>query len=83
MYEKIPPVIMESLKRYRDNHTPVGGFLRAVLENDLFNAWARGDSNSIAALQDITSFVYWELPSIAWGSADAYMKWIDNKGRAA
>jgi len=72
----IPPAILRGLKNYERDHTPVGGFLRAVLCNDLMETMHRGDERSLEALRAIVEYVYWELPSDCWGDYDRYKKWI-------
>jgi hypothetical protein len=72
----IPDGILEGLINYRDKRIPTGGFLWAVLANDLSKSFARADSSSLAALQDIIQFVWWEMPSVAWGSPEKVDAWL-------
>lgn len=41
---------LDGLKRYVEHHTPTGGFLRAVLENDLREACARADDENVKVI---------------------------------
>ena len=75
-YSKIPRLILESLTRYSEKHTPTGAFLQAVLCNDLTNAFARADDSSRAALCEIVSYCYWELPGDCCGSEDKVKNWL-------
>lgn len=64
----LPANLRESLDRYARYGVPTGGFLRAVLENDLHMALARADADSLAALPAIAAYIYNCLPSTCWGS---------------
>ena len=68
----IPEYTMESLREYLLEGTPVGGFLRAVLENDLFGAVGRADPENQAALPKIVALIYNVFP----GSSRNYEEWL-------
>ena len=74
-YDTIPPTILSALRRYADDHMPTGGFLRAVLSNDLMEAVGRADVESLAALHSIAGYVYNEMPGNCHGSREVYDKW--------
>lgn len=74
----IPESAMESLVRYRDHRCPVGGCLEAVLSNDLFGAMGRADLDYQRGMAAIVKFIYNELPTGAYGSKEAYYRWIAN-----
>ena len=80
--KRIPGHILASLKLYRDEHRPVGDFLQAVLRNDLRGAVGRADDQNKDALQEIVTYVYWEIPSVATGSQEAIHAWVE-AGRVA
>jgi hypothetical protein len=73
----IPEHLKESLHGYARYKVPTGGFLRAVLANDLVGAFSKGDKESLAALKDIASYVYNELPSDCWGSYKIVNEWLE------
>ena len=75
----IPPLILRGLERYRDERTPVGGFLTAVLENNLSEAVGTADQHSYAALREIVQWVYWEMPAPAWGSKANVVAWLNEE----
>lgn len=74
---QIRPVILESLERYVKEGCPTGGFLRAVLENDLMEAFRLADEGNIAAMFHIVSYVYNEVPISAHGSKQKVQDWLD------
>jgi hypothetical protein len=78
----IPDAVYHGLMDYALNHNPTGGFLQAVLENDLYMAAIRADSYSLRGLKAIMMFlgngVEW-IPRNSHGSKQAYADWISNK----
>ena len=72
----VPSGIKESLGRYVMNHISPGGFLQAVLENDLCEAFERADLQNQAALFHIVKYIYNELPSDCWGSPEKVKIWL-------
>lgn len=55
-----------------------GGFLTAVLVNDLQGAVARADYLNIVSLKEICTFVYNRIPAKAWGNADRMRSWAND-----
>ncbi len=76
MYEDVPVNIRESLNRYSAYKTPTGGFLRAVLENNLSEAIGRADRGNQKVLPAICQYIYNELPSVCWGSPVKVKAWL-------
>lgn len=76
------PDIKDSLDLYAKHGCPTGGFLAAVLSNDLKDACARADSDNRHAIFDIVSYIYNNLPSGCWGSRERVRAWIDHGGFA-
>lgn len=80
-----PDHLRESLDRYANDGVPTGGFLRAVLENDLLAAIGSADEINSLALPHIVAYVYNEMPAGAWGSpenVDRYLKGKRMEARA-
>lgn len=71
--------IKESLKRYVEDRIPTGGFLRAVLENDLFTASSKADFENRYQLHEICNYIYNNLPSKCWGDKKTVEQWLQNK----
>lgn len=72
----IPDHTLSALDRYVNQRIQPGGFLTAVLSNDLFGAVAKADSANKLALYDICQYIYNEVPGNAWGSYDAVRVYI-------
>lgn len=70
----------EALIAYRDWGRPLGGFLTAVVCNDLVEAAAHADEYNIRNLPAYAEFLYWELPIGSWGSSEIVEKWIEKGG---
>lgn len=66
----VRPDIKSALEAYAYRGHPLGGFLTAVVENNLFEALGRADSYNRATIFQITQFIYNELPSTCWGSTE-------------
>lgn len=75
-YANIKPETIETLRRYADHGIPTGDFLRAVLENNLFEAAGRADPENFAALGDICGYVYNEMPAGCWGNPQTVREWL-------
>ena len=75
-YLAIPELTMTSLELYRDEHLPTGGFLQAVLSNDLAEAVNMADKDNSKALTLIVKWAYNHLPGSSWGSPSEYQDWI-------
>lgn len=73
----VPEHTQGALRRYVEEGYNPGGFLSAVLCNDLMGAVARADSENIRALKDICMFVHNRLPSDCWGSAANMAAWTE------
>ena len=72
----IPTLAAEGLARYLDHHIRPGGFLCAVLSNDLAEALGRADDENAECLQAIVAYLYNEAPSPSWGSPEKFKAWL-------
>jgi hypothetical protein len=72
----IPPELRASLDRYANEGVPVGGFLQAVIANDLCDAYARADAFNVKLLPAIGSYVHHKMPADCWGSRKIYRTWL-------
>ena len=60
-------------------HKP-GGFLCAMLRNDLQDALCRADSTSLSLLLVIAGHIRWHLPKLSHGSKERMDAWEDAGG---
>lgn len=82
-YRVIPAQLLESLERYEKEHVPTGGFLRAVLSNDLAEAALRADEYNRQILQQLIVYIHNEMPQECWGSPEKVRAWIEEGDRLA
>ena len=78
-YTDIPENMMIAINEYVDNGRPLGGFLKAVFANDLYQAIARADDESLDLLRTYVSYVHWETHDDCNGSYEKIKNWIDSK----
>lgn len=71
------PVIKEAIDRYANEGRQVGGFLTAVLSNDLTQAIGRADEDNIRDIKEIVAYCYYGIPGPCWGSPEAVAAWIE------
>ena len=74
-YDKINPRIIESIQRYALHHVPTGGFLRAVLENDLLSA-VNLAGDYLDELREIVMYIHWEIRGDCHGSPERVRAWL-------
>lgn len=72
----VPGPLHTGLVEYFAARRPTGGFLRAVLENDLGQAAIRGDEINRWHVADIALFLYNYCPAPAWGSPAKVDAWL-------
>lgn len=70
--------IKATLNRYVKDKIPTGGFLEAVLSNDLVGAVSRADSDNLQRIPEIVKYIYNNLPSGCWGDSETVTKWLSN-----
>lgn len=73
---RVPAHLRGGLLRYLHEHIPTGGFLSAVLRNDLIGAVAHGDPSSQAGLVAIVLFLVNHAPASAFGSPARVDAWL-------
>jgi len=75
-YRAIPIPIMRSLYAYIEQHVTPGGFLLAVLSNDLLGAVSRADKEALTAIRALMLFLYNEVPAGGQGSPQKVQAWL-------
>lgn len=66
----VDPFMIDSLERYLNDRIPTGGFLEAVLSNDLMGAFNRADSSNLRNMENIMRYMYNHFPRGYWGSRE-------------
>ena len=72
---EIPPRIKAAIDHYVEGGYTPGGFVMAVLSNDLTQAVLIADNESLSALPAIVRYVYNHIPHDAWGSPEITKAW--------
>ncbi len=75
----IPLYTLDALQDYIDTGNEHGGFVMAVLENDLRGAVSRADVYNIAVLKDIVMWLSSNAPTACWGSPEKVKAWMKLK----
>lgn len=75
-YSGLPEHMREGARGYIEHGAEPGGFLRAVLENDLVGAAVKADAVNLVSLQRWAKFLYNQAPAGSWGSREAVNEWI-------
>ena len=72
----IPPITKDQIDEYVKNRIPPGGFLNAVLSNNLMESFYRADDINRHHMFDIVKYLYNDVPSDCWGSDDKVEAWL-------
>jgi hypothetical protein len=78
--EQFPGRMRQSMQAYVENGQPTGDFLRAVLSNDLCEAFARADDENTAIMREYVMWIYNDVPHSAWGSWETVKAWVESGG---
>lgn len=73
---RIPLYMHDAIIAWAVDYIRPGGFLMAVLQNNLVQAVNLSDQDNASALRSYATFVYNELPSECWGSSEQCESWI-------
>jgi hypothetical protein len=77
----IPAHLHDGLARYFLEGILPGGFLQAVLCNDLAEAVARATPGALLALPALIEFLEWRVDAEAWGSRACVLAWTTTPDR--
>lgn len=78
-YSLIPERITVSLYFYLEYGTPLGGFLTAVMSNDLFEAVAKADDKNISLIPVLVNYIRNKFPDECHGSKEKVKSWYKEK----
>lgn len=76
-YERLPAHMRDSARNYVEHGTPPGGFLTAVLSNDMRGAFVRADAENRAAMGDWAAWLHNDAPIGCWGSQAKVAAWCE------
>lgn len=82
-YEDLPESLQEGMRRYIEHGIRPGGFLAAVLENNLCQAFWHADRENLPQLRKIVDWCNEELPCVCWGSEKRVDEWMVRMRRSA
>lgn len=75
-YSDLPEHMQGAMQRYIDNGIEPGGFLTAVLCNDLMRAIGRADSINRGRIHDYVTWLYNNAPPSCFGSEEKVDAWM-------
>lgn len=78
-YDLVPERTIKQLEDYVFRHRSPGGFLTAVLCNDLQMAVTLADAENLQALKQICQLVYNRIPGHCWGCIDVVESYLKTK----
>lgn len=81
-WDLLPEYMRDGVQRYVLHGIPPGGFLRAVICNDLFDAVGRADEVNALRLTDYCKFFDGYAPHQCYGSLEKYLRWVKQGGLA-
>lgn len=77
-WQKCPDSLQGGLRRWAEEGIYPGGFLRAVLENDLRESFKRADNKNLGRMFTIVSFMFNQMPAGCWGSPEKVLEWHES-----
>lgn len=78
-YTLLPERVLNNLLAYVKGEEAPGGFLYAVLSNDLFQAIGRADTEMKPLIPLLVHYIHWEVPGSCHGSHEHVKRWIKEK----
>lgn len=72
----LPDHLQEGMKRFTDQGIRPGGFLYAILTNDLRGAVVQADYINITVIPNIVMYCLENLPHDIWGDVESVEAWI-------
>jgi len=72
----VPVHTVGALERYINDRIATGGFLNAVLCNDLIGAISLADEQNLRSIPEIVKFLYNNVPMRAWRTKEKVKTWL-------
>lgn len=84
----LPEYMWQGVEDYLMRGWEPGGFLTAVITNDLKGAFSRADMTNEHLIKEWVQFMYWHMPAISQGDRESMEFWMnkvaeENVDRAA
>jgi hypothetical protein len=73
--EMLPGYMVSGMLGYIERGEPVGGFLSALLSNDLRGTFERADATNARLVDVYLRFLYNYAPVGSWGSKERFENW--------
>lgn len=73
--DRIPAHMHEGIIAYIETGRPIGGFLNALLSNDLKETFARADDQNGRCIREWVQYLYAYAPRGCWGSQERVDAW--------
>ncbi len=77
-YSGLPESLRGGVQRYIEEGSMPGGFLTAVLENNLMESFSRADEVNQVLMFQIVKWFYNDAPRGCWGSKEAVKNWTSD-----
>ena len=78
----VPGYMQDGLTSYFNDHRAPGGFLTAVLENDLMMAFSKADLTNTHTMHTYAKWLFNHADTGAYGSKAKVKAWLANKEAA-
>jgi len=78
----LPSASADSLANYIYFGREPGGFMTAVLENDLVGSFSRADDQNINLMYMYAQIMYMDVPVVCRGSREVVREWMTGGGMA-
>jgi len=75
--DKVGYLVRVNLSKYASHGQPPGGFLTAVLSNNLYQAVQRADLDNLANMEAIVNHIQNTLPYESYGSPEKVKAWYE------
>ena len=79
-YDSVPRHMRAAIQNYLEDGQRPGGFLTALLSNDLMEAFNRADPANPQPMRAWVHFLRNELPIDSYGSPENFNRWIERGG---
>ncbi len=79
-YNMLPIHCQQSMRDYIEHRHPVGGFLYAVLSNDLYRTFLKADELNAPKIKDYLLFLDRHAPPECYGSKENIDRWLNPNG---